>query len=254
MVFSLSALPVWAQETRGNLNGTVRDATGVVPGATVKITQIDTGQTQQLVTNGNGYFEAPLLQAGEYRVTVEMPSFKTVNQSGITLSVGQSLSLKILLEVGQVTERVEVSGRSPLLDTTSVSSGQNFDSKLIEGLPMATNQPILLTKFAQGIIGPTTQVQVLQGQIDSPNDGAGIPIGGVGSINYTLDGATNAGNSRRLASSPNSDVIQEMRVETSNFDAAQGHGTGANVSLMTRAGTNALRGATTSSGPTSSTR
>ena len=107
---------------------------------------------------------------------------------------------------------------------------------------MATNQPILLAKFAQGIIGPTTQQQVLQGQIDGPNDGAGTPIGGVGSFNYTLDGATNAGNSRRMASSPNSDMIQEMRVETSNFDASQGHGTGASISLMTRAGTNAMRG------------
>src|SRR5207302_11118250 len=122
---------------------------------------------------------APSLPAGTYRVTVEMPSFKTINQSGIVLSVGQTLSLRLTLEVGQVTERVDVRAQAPLLDTTSVSSGQNFDSKLLDGLPMPTNQPILLTKFAQGIIGPTTQVQVLQGQIDSPNDGAGIPLGGV---------------------------------------------------------------------------
>ena len=107
---------------------------------------------------------------------------------------------------------------------------------------MAANQPILLSKFAQGIVGPTTQQIVLQGQIDGPNDGAGDPLGGVGSFNYTIDGATNAGNNRRMAASPNSDLIQEMRVETSNFDASQGHGTGANISLMTRAGTNLTRG------------
>ncbi len=242
LTLSLSAVPAWAQETRGNINGTIQDAQGVIPGATVRITNVDNGQTQQLVTNGSGYFEAPLLQAGQYRVTVEMPSFKTLTQSGITLSVGQSLSFRLTMEVGQLTERVEVTAQAPLLDTTSVSSGQNFDSTLLEGLPMATNQPILLVKFAQGIIGPTTQQQVLQGQIDGPNDGAGLPVGGVGSFNYSIDGATNAGNGRRMASSPNSDMIQEMRVETSNFDAAQGHGTGASVSLMTRAGTNAMRG------------
>jgi hypothetical protein len=242
LVLALSALPAAAQETRGNINGTVQDAQGVIPGATVRITNVDTSQTQQLVTNGSGYFEAPLLPAGNYRVTVEMPSFKTLEQSNIVLSVGQTLSLRLTLELGAVTERVNVTAEAPLLDTTSVSSGQNYDRALIEGLPMAANQPVLLTKFAQGIVGPTTQQLVLQGQIDGPTDGAGTPLGGVGGFNFTIDGATNAGNNRRLASSPNSDMIQEMRVETSNFDASQGHGTGASIAMMTRAGTNLLRG------------
>ena len=170
-----------------------------------------------------------------------MPNFKTLNQD-VVLSVAQTLSVRLTLEVGNVSETVNVTAEAPILDTTSVSSGQNFDRALIEGLPMAANQPILLSKFAQGIVGPTTQQLVLQGQIDGPNDGAGDPVGGVGSFNYSIDGATNAGNNRRMSASPNSDMIQEMRVETSNFDASQGHGTGANISLMTRAGTNLTRG------------
>ena len=107
---SLAAVPVGAQETRGNINGTVQDASGVVPGATVTITNIDTGQTQTLVTSGTGYFEAPLLQAGPYRVTVDMPNYKGLSQSGIVLAVGQSLTLKLTLEVGTISERVDVSG------------------------------------------------------------------------------------------------------------------------------------------------
>ena len=113
-------------------------------------------------------------------------------------------------------------GESPLIDTSKVSSGQNFDQALIDNLPMASDQPMLLVKFSQGIVNPTTQQQVLQGQIDGPTAGAGRPVGGVGGFNFTLDGATNAGNNRRLASSPNADIIQEMRVETSNFDASHG--------------------------------
>jgi hypothetical protein len=242
LLLAVSALPAAAQETRGNINGTVQDAQGVIPGATVRITNVDTSQTQQLITNGSGYFEAPLLPAGNYRVTVEMPSFKTLEQSNIVLSVGQTLSLTLTLELGAVTERVNVTAEAPLLDTTSVSSGQNYDRALIDGLPMAANQPVLLAKFSQGIIGPTTQQLVLQGQIDGPTDGVGTQLGGVGGFNFTIDGATNAGNNRRLAASPNSDMIQEMRVETSNFDASQGHGTGASIAMMTRAGTNLLRG------------
>ncbi len=239
---AMAALPVDAQETRGNINGTVQDASGVVPGATVTITNVDTGQTQKLVTNGSGYFEAPLLQAGPYRVSVDMEGFKGLTQSGITLSVGQSLTVRLTLEVGAISERIDVSAKAPVLDTTSVSSGQNYDQALISGLPMATNMPILLSRFAQGVVSPTTQVQVLSGQIDGPTNAAGTVLGGVGGFNYTIDGATNAGSSRRIASSPNADMIEEMRVETSNFDAAQGHGTGSTIAMMTRAGSNTLRG------------
>ena len=242
MLLCVSVTIAEAQETRGNINGTVHDATGVIPGATVSVTNVDTGQVQRLVTNGSGYFEAPLLQPGQYRVTVAMPNFKELTQSGITLSVGQSLTLKLSMEIGQVTERVDVTARAPLLDTTSVSSGQTYDQALISGLPMATNMPILLARFAQGVVSPTTQVQVISGQIDGPTNAAGSVLGGVGSFNYTIDGATNAGSGRRIASSPNADMIQEMRVETSNFDAAQGHGTGSSIAMITRAGSNLLRG------------
>jgi hypothetical protein len=79
-----------AQETRGTISGTVRDKDGVLPGANVKITNVDTSVSQQLVTNASGYFEAPLLIAGTYEVSVEMPSFKSFRQTGIQLAVGQS--------------------------------------------------------------------------------------------------------------------------------------------------------------------
>ena len=79
------------------------------------------------------------------------------------------------------------------------------------------------------------------GQIDGPTNAAGSVLGGVGGFNYTIDGATNAGSSRRIASSPNADMIEEMRVETSNFDAGQGHGTGGTIAMMTRAGSNSAR-------------
>src|SRR5215216_1709732 len=161
LLMLLAIMPAAAQETRGNINGTVQDAQGVIPGANVKVTNVETNQTQTLVTNNSGYFEAPLLSAGNYRVTVEVQGFATQNQA-LVLSVGQTLSLRFMLTIGAVSEQITVTGGAPLLDTTSVSSGQNFDRALLDGLPMAANQPLLLAKFAQGIVAPTSQPLVLQ--------------------------------------------------------------------------------------------
>ncbi len=82
----LVAVPAAAQETRGTISGTVRDKDGVLPGATVKITNTGTNVSQPLVTNDRGYFEAPLLIAGEYEVSVELASFKSFRQTGIQLA------------------------------------------------------------------------------------------------------------------------------------------------------------------------
>ena len=85
-----------AQETRGNISGTVRDEQGVVPGASVKITNVETQVSQNLLTNDSGYFEAPLLNAGRYEVTVQMTGFKSATRSNVVLGVGQQLTVPFM--------------------------------------------------------------------------------------------------------------------------------------------------------------
>ncbi len=246
----LAALPVQAQETRGNINGVVQDSGGIIPGAVVRITNSGTSQTQQLVTNTSGYFEAPLLNAGTYEVRVELQGFKTYNQTGISLAVGQTLSLRVTLDVGQMSEMVNVVAEAPMLDTTTVSSGMNFDRRMVEGLPMFSNMPIMLSRFTPGVVPAEADVQnIFQGYMEGTTAASGGQVGtGSGfdnrntGNNFTIDGATNNGFGRRIASSPNADQIEEVRVETANFDAAQGFGTGLSVSMSTRAGSNTLRG------------
>jgi hypothetical protein len=232
---------VMAQETRGNISGTVRDRDGVLPGAAVKITNTDTGVSQQLVTNANGYFEAPLLIAGTYEVTVELQSFRSYRQTGIRLSVGQAIPLEITLEIGQIGERVDVVANAAILDTNAVSSGLTFESRLISELPTFSSMPMLLIRNVSGVSASAQPQFATQGFVGGPSTQAG-PLGGVGGTEYTIDGATNAGNGRNVATSPNSDMLQEMRIETSNFDASVGHGTGLGISMMTKAGTNRYSG------------
>ncbi|MEO7275638.1 MAG: carboxypeptidase-like regulatory domain-containing protein, partial [Vicinamibacterales bacterium] len=111
-----------AQDTRGKISGTVRDSAGVVPGAAITITNTDTDVSQSLTTNGSGYFEAPLLNPGIYTVSVQVPGYKAIRRDGLTLGVGEQVTVPLVLEVGQVTEEVVVTAETPLLDTASVKS------------------------------------------------------------------------------------------------------------------------------------
>jgi hypothetical protein len=243
VVLSLvTALPIAAQETRGNISGTVKDSTGVIPGATVLIVNTDTGAKQELTTNNSGYFEAPLLQPGTYEVTVEMSGFKRLTQRNIVLAVAQQMNIPFTMEIGAISENITVTGEAPLLDTSSVSSAQTFDTRMVESLPMLSNMPIMLTRFAAGVNPSASQSLVSQGFVDGTTTAAGESFGGVGSNTYSIDGAANNSTNRRIATSPNSDMVEEMRVESSNFDASIGHGTGLQISMTTKAGANAFRG------------
>jgi len=171
-----------------------------------------------------------------------MPGYKTATRSGVALSVSQQATVSFKLEVGQVTETITVKADVPVLDTSAVSSGANFDTQMVKALPMFSNMPISLARFAPGVNPDADQPPMSQGFVTGPHEAAGSSISGVGSNTYTIDGATNQGVNRQLSMSPNADMIQEMRVETSNFDAANGHGTGNQISMMTKAGTNTARG------------
>src|SRR4051812_3354830 len=146
-----AAIPVLAQDTRGTISGTVRDAQGVIPGASVKITNVETSVSQEVVTNDTGYFEAPLLRAGGYTISVEVPGFKTLKRSGLTLAGGQQISLPLELEVGAIAETVTVTGEAPLLETQTTRIGTNFTTRQLQNLPSMSNLPILLARYAPGL-------------------------------------------------------------------------------------------------------
>src|SRR6266545_5801342 len=98
-------LTVAAQETRGKISGTVRDNAGVIPGASVKITNTDTSVSQNLTTNESGYYEASFLNPGTYAVSVQLAGYKTAMRDRITLGVGEQLTVPFTLEVGRSEER-----------------------------------------------------------------------------------------------------------------------------------------------------
>ena len=232
-----AAIPVAAQDTRGTISGTVRDAQGVIPGASVKITNVETSVSQEVITNGTGYFEAPLLRAGGYSISVEVQGFKTLKRSGLTLAGGQQISLQLELEVGAIAETVTVTGEAPLLETQTTRIGTNFTTRQLQNLPSMSNLPILLARYAPGLNASATVIFAGQGYVGGTSTNA-VALGGVGGNEYTIDGATNNGTNRQVNATPNTDMLQEMRVESTSFSATVGHGAGVGIAMMTKAGAN----------------
>lgn len=233
-----------AQDTRGNISGTVTDSqNAAIAGAAVVIANKGTGTSTKLVTNASGYYEAPLLLAGEYRVTVENAGFKRSVRGPITLAIGDRLQIDMQLEVGGTTESVTITSEAPMLDTNSVSSGRNMTNREIMDLPVLGNNISALARMSPGVQVPGTTQFLVQGQVGGGS--AYTMAGGVGGNEWSMDGASTNGTDRRTAIMPSPDIVDEFRIETSNFDASFGHSTGLNISMSTKSGANQLHGSAT---------
>ena len=233
-----------AQDTRGSILGTVTDPqAAVIPGATVIVANTGTGTSTRLITNAGGYFEAPLLLPGSYSVTVETSGFKRSVRSGLNLELGERLQIDFQLEVGGTSESVTVSSEAPMLDTSTVSTGRAISHREVMDLPVLGNNITMLTRLAPGVQVPGTTQFLVQGQVGGGSQYS-MP-GGVGGNEWSIDGASTNGTDRRVSFMPSADVIDEFKIETSNFDASFGHSTGLNISMSTKSGMNSLHGSAT---------
>jgi len=237
----LCVAPLHAQETRATISGVTTDAQGgAIAGAVVVITNTEMNTSTRLVTNATGYYEARLLLPGHYQVAAEFPGFKRTLRSGLTVAASQEAEVNLQLEIGTLTETVAVTGETPLLDTSAVSAGRTLDRRSMVDLPAMSSNPVLFVKLTPGVQTTGTQPYVAQGFTGGTSNYRNPE--GVGGNEWSIDGVTNNGGGRNIAATPNVDMLQEMRVETANFDASFGHGTGLSVAMMTKSGVNALHG------------
>jgi Carboxypeptidase regulatory-like domain len=232
-----------AQETRSAIQGRVSDPqNSPVANAIVRVTNVDTNVASPSTTNGTGYYEANLLVAGNYQVSVEAHGFKKSILSGIVLAVGTRTEINVQVELGAVSESISVNAEAPLIDASgTVSTGRVMDTRQVEELPTFNNSALMLIKLIPG----------MQSGIDRSYNGTnGLggtstahTIGNIGGNEWSLDGAPNMGSGTSASYLPISLAIQEFHVETTQFDASVGHTAGAVISVMTKAGGNAFHGA-----------
>jgi hypothetical protein len=240
LVLALSASLLSAQSSDAVLTGIVSDSSGsAVPGAVVNAINTATGVAREVVTNETGAYRIGPLVPGTYDVRSTLTGFKTKIQTGVILQTGGVLKLDLTLDVGDVSERVEVTAAAPMLQTQETSVGGVITTQQLERIPVNGRNYTRLLVLMPG----TSDVRRSQGRGDLSGSQM-VSVNGqrTQDNNYTLDGIDN--NMMFMNSpggSPPMDSIQEFRVATGN-SAEFGRSSGANVNVAIKSGSRNLHG------------
>jgi hypothetical protein len=225
-----------SQAINGSIEGTIVDTqAAVLPGVTVTITNLDTGDTRVVVTNENGLYRAPLLPLGAYRVNAELQGFKRFEQSGIMLTAGRTAVIDINLSVGTVSETITVTADAPLVDSGRIEIGRTLSEAEIKTLPLTSRNPYNFALLQPGVVGFETQ------EFGVPRITAN---GALLRVNYQIDGSNNTQKDRAgLRQMPMSEVmIREVKVVTTGYAPEFGQTMGLIYNAITPSGTNTYRG------------
>ena len=246
-----TALAAHSQVVGATLTGVVRDSSGAsLTGASVTVRQIETGATRTLATDSEGRFFAPSLPVGSYTLRAEHDGFAPTEQSGITLTVGQSLQLNLVLGVAAVQQAVEVTTDGSGVNTTTQQTAGLVDERQVKELPLNGRSYDELLTLNPATVNYTNQ---RAGGIGSSNSSVGnmFAVSGrrpqdnlflLNGIEYTgasLINVTPGGTSGQLLGV---DAVREFNVSTDTYGATFGKRDGAQVSIVTTSGTNHLRG------------
>ena len=233
-----------AQTFYGNVVGSVQDSTGaVIPGASVTLTNLATGEQRAQETEASGLYRFVNLVPGQYRLEARSEGFKQFAQEPIVVEVEASIRIDPLLEIGEVTEVVEVVSSTPLLQSQTSSLGQVVESRKVTETPLNGRNVLNLVALAPGVVP--------QGQSMQSPTGVNIfawgnyQIGG-GQSNQsatTLDGApVNIGYANLTALVPTQDAVQEFKIQTNNLGAEFGRFAGGVINMATKSGSNEIHG------------
>jgi len=242
---------VHAQVAGATLTGTISDSSGsAIPNAEVSIKNVATGETRALTTDAAGFYTAPNLLPGKYEVTATAPGFSTAVRSGITLTVGAQQLLNIPMKVGDVSEKVEVTGEAPDLQLASSAISGVVSQTAVAELPLNGRDWTQLATLQPGVES-VGSIQANTGGKDRSRRGYGVQLAISGARpqqnNYRIDGISvndysNGAPGSVEGSTLGVDAVQEFSVLTSNYSAEYGRTSGGVINAVTKSGTNQFHG------------
>jgi outer membrane receptor protein involved in Fe transport len=228
-----------AQQTTGNISGRIVDAQGsAIPGVTVTGRNTQTGFVRTDVSDGEGIYRLTALPVGPYDVSAELQGFAKFESKGLVLNVGQNMTVDISLTVASLSETVTVTGETPMIETTASSVGGVVDVARIENLPLNgrqfANAAITIPGVGLGFHSDPTKSTQFSPQINGGNGR---------NMNYQIDGGDNNDDTvGGLLQLFPLEAIQEFNVQTARFKAEYGRSNGGVMNIVTKSGTNDMRG------------
>ena len=248
VVMLCGVLTAVAQFTTASLAGVVTDSSGaVIPAAKLTLTNQQTGLSHSLLSDVQGHYLFTALPVGHYQLVVEKTGFTAYKQTGIELTVNQSATQNVSLQIGKVTEEVTVGANVELINTREATVGQLIDERRIVDLPLDGRNAADLALLGAG----TVNVSSTNTYCDVNCEGGTHPgerrinVNGIGpnAVNYQLDGASH--NDTYINTNlpfPNPDAVQEFTIQSDNLSAEYGNAAAGAISVITKSGTNQLHG------------
>src|SRR5438128_6003420 len=224
------------QEFRGSITGKVTDPNGaVVAGATVTVINTGTNAEATTITNTEGTYDFPVLLPGKYKLLVIKDGFKVEVREQIEIRVADKLTIDVQLQTGSVNETVTIVSNA-VLEQGTVSTGAVIERKQIAELPLSEGTAYQLATLAPGVVytgNPQFTAPISNGNL------AAFRVNGAPAQNQiTLDGSPNYAFDFAVGFSPPADAVQEVKIQTTSFDAQQGYSAGATVNIAVKSGTN----------------
>ena len=241
----LSIVPIALAQGTGNISGYVRDASGaVLPGTSVTAVMSEQSTTRTVQTDAHGFYSFVALPSGHYTITFEAKGFRTEVRSNVELTVSQNARADAQLAVGKVQSEVRVTSTVSLVDTTSNTLSGLVDDRRVVDLPLNGRNVMTLAGILPGVTNVSAPQTMVQG--DGARGGPSMDVNGglPNAVVYSFDGAFFENPSQNNGINfPPPDAIAEFRMLTSNFSAEYGHNSGAQVEVVSKAGTDSFHGA-----------
>ncbi|MBC7927403.1 MAG: TonB-dependent receptor, partial [Bryobacteraceae bacterium] len=236
-------------QSSAQLTGVITDKSGAaVPDVEITITSTETGSERKVQTDASGQYSVPFLNPSDYVIVAKKEGFRAYRQTGVRLEVNQVARIDIALDLGAVTESVDVTSSVPLIESDTSAVGQVIETKAVQDLPLNGRNFVQLAILGPGVsgVGFSSKGTIMSGgRPDDLRPGSEIFANGnrEGSNNFLFDGIDN---NERLTLSivlrPSVESVREFKIQTNLFSADQGRNSGATVNIITKSGSNEWHG------------
>jgi hypothetical protein len=240
LLFAGAAL-AGAQQFTGGVRGLVRDANGVIPGVTVSLTNEATGISREVTTNEVGQYNFAAVPPGTYTLKTQLTGYKSYESKGLTVGTQQFITLDVVLEVGRLEESITVTGQSPLIDTSTASTGGVLDRQVLESLP-APGRNAFLIGITVPSFTPVGDPQFNRQQDQTNASRVSLGGGGIRANNYLIDGVPITELRGRAVLNPTIEALEELKVQVHTYDAEMGRTGGGVFNVTAKSGTNNYHG------------